>query len=159
MRMRILFATIAAAIVLGGPCFGQIVVPATPGKFKPRPTGGGSSPGVEVIPKEPKNPTARYTTHVVLSESRIWSAIDGRTLEGKLIAFEDLVVETPKGAAEPAIPPRPAKPTVVRSGKARLLVGKKPFEIELTKLNPADRDFIRQIETSIAKQADTPKTP
>jgi hypothetical protein len=157
--MKALPLALVGSILLLGHGHAQIVVPANPGKFAPRPIGGGVSPGVEVIPKQPVKPTARYVTHIVLSETRIWSSSDGRTLQGKLIAFEDLIAETPKGSTEPAIPPRPVKPTVIRTGKARLMVNNKTFEIELGKLSQADQDFISQIETGITKQAAAKPTP
>ena len=151
---------LVTGIVLAGMVHAQTVVPANPGKFTPRPIGGGVSPGVEVIPKDPPKPaSARYTTHIVLSDARIWSATDGRTIQGKLIAFEDLVAEVPKGATEPAIPPRPARPTAIRGGKARLMVNQKTFEIELSKLSQPDQDFIRQIESGIEKQAAAKPNP
>ena len=157
--MKALSLALVGSVLLVGHGQAQIVVPANPGKFAPRPIGGGVSPGVEVIPKEPVKTTARYVTHIVLSETRIWSSTDGRTIHGKLIAFEDLVAETPKGTTEPAIPPRPAKPTVIRAGKARLMVNNKTFEIDLGKLSQADQDFISQIEAGIAKQAAAKPTP
>jgi hypothetical protein len=139
----------------------QMVVPPTPGKFKPRPIGdGGTNSGVNVIPKEQGKPaTARYTTHIILSESRIWSSTDGKTLTGKLIAFEDLVVEAPQGAASPAIPPPPAKPTVIRDQKVRLFINQKAVEIPLARLGQADQELIEQIQVAITKKAENPPTP
>jgi len=57
-----------------------------------------STCGIQVIPPsgtEPKK--ARYITHIVLSVSRQWMSTDGKLVEGKLIAFEDLVVEAEAG--------------------------------------------------------------
>jgi hypothetical protein len=95
----------------------------------------------------------------VLSESRVWGSADGKTLEGKLIAFEDSVAEAPANAAEPIAPSPPANPTVVRGGKARLLVKGKAFEIPLSRLVKADQDFIEQIRAGIAKRAARPNAP
>lgn len=145
-------------------CFSsaQMVVPGTPGKFKPRPISGGTnaSPGAQVIPREQSKPaTARYTTHILLSESRIWSSTDGKTFTGKLIAFEDLIAEAPQGAAQPAFPPPPAKPTVIRDQKVRFFINQKTVEVPLARLGQADQELIGQIQTAIAKKAEKPPTP
>jgi hypothetical protein len=87
----------------------------------------------------------RYTTHVVLSESRIWTSAEGKPLEAKLLAFEDLVVEKAQGNETPDLPEPPKHPTVVRDGKVRLLIGKKPVELPLARLSQADRDFVERI--------------
>jgi len=131
------------------------VVPATPKGFKTRPIGGGTSGGVEVIPRE--TPKVRYTTHVVLSVSRLWTSTDGKLLEGKLIAFEDLVVEAPKGAAPPENPTPPESPTVIRDGKVRLLVKQKPVEVAVARLSQSDQEFIEQTRKAYTKK--TPPTP
>ena len=110
----------------------------------PRPNGDSS---------QSNQPTVRYVTHVVLFDDRVWSSAEGKPLEAKLIAFEDLIVETPKGAAEPVMPPPPAKPTLVRNEKIRLLVNQKPVEVALSRLCQADRDFIEDMKTALAKKA------
>ena len=132
--------------------FAQVDIPGMPGKFKSRSIGGGTSSGVAIIPKE--NPKVRYTTHIILSPARQWTSTDGKTLEGELIAFEDLVTEGIQGAAPPEPPAPPKYPTVVRNGKARLLINHKPFEVALERLSPPDREFIEQ--TRIAHQKKTP---
>jgi hypothetical protein len=133
------------------------VVPTMPKGMTVRPIGG----GVNVKPQEEKKkpPVKQYVTHLVLSESRVWGSADGKTLEGKLIAFEDSVAEAPANAAEPIAPSPPANPTVVRGGKARLLVKGKAFEIPLSRLVKADQDFIEQIRAGIAKRAARPNAP
>ncbi len=133
-----------------GIAFSQRDVPPPPGvKIKPRGVDGGGRGGVEVVPKSP--PKARYTTHIVLSETRTWTSGDGKTLEAKLLAFEDLIAEAEQGAAPPAPPEPPKHVTVVRGEKVRLLVGKKPMEAALARLSQADRDFIERIRR--AKEA------
>jgi hypothetical protein len=144
----LLFAAVSAASA-------QVVIPPMPGKTDTRPIGGGSSPGVEVIPKE--NPKVRYTTHIVLSVSRMWTSTDGKLLEGKLIAFEDLVAEAPKGAPPPPAPEAPKHPTVVKGDKIRLLIHKKPVEVALARLSQGDREFVEQTRKSY--EAKTPPTP
>ncbi len=78
---------------------------------------------------------------------------EGEPLSAKLIAYEDLVAEAPKGSAEPVMPAPPTKPTVARGGKVRLLVNQKPVEIALDRLSEADREFIAQLQASLAKKA------
>lgn len=133
----------------------QVVIPPNPGKTEKRSIGGGTSGAVEVIPK--KDPKVRYTTHIVLSVSRIWTSSDGKLLEGKLIAFEDLVVEAEKGGQEPSAPEAPKNPTVVKGDKIRLLIQKKPVELALSRLSQGDREFVEQ--TRKAYQKKEPPTP
>lgn len=156
--MKSLLSIIFTGMALTCVSSAQTVTPATPGKFKVRQIGDGSTTsGVNVIPKDAEKPaSARYTTHIVLSESRIWSASDGKTLTGKLIAFEDIVVETTQGAAEPVIPKPPAKPTVIRDQKVRFIIDKKTVEVPLARLGQADQELIRQIQSDIAKKAEKP---
>lgn len=136
----------------------QIVVPATPKKFVTRPIGGGTSGGVEVLPKDGgAGQNIRYVTHIVLSPSRFWTSTDNKLLEGKLIAFEDLVVEAPKGAAAPPNPTPPETPTVVRDGKIRLLVKQKPVEVALARFSQADQEFVEQTRKAYTKK--TTKEP
>lgn len=140
------FSHLSVALLLGyaSQGLGQIVVPANPKKFATRPIGGSSSGGITVEPAAP-NPNVRYVTHLGLSEIRQWKSADGKPLQGKLIAFEDLVIEVPKGSTEPVAPTPPAHPTVVRDGKARLMVNKKPFEVVLERLSQEDQKLIESI--------------
>jgi hypothetical protein len=133
----------------------QVVVPATPKKFVTRPIeggGGASIGGVEVLPKDgAKDQKVRFTTHIVLSTSRLWTSTEGKILEGKLIAFEDMVVEAPKGVTPPS-PTPPETPTVVRDEKVRLLVKQKPVELPIKRLSPGDQEFIEQVRKSYTKK-------
>lgn len=135
----------------------QVVLPGGAKSPVTRPIGGGVNGGVNggasISGGTPAPAKQRYTTHIVLSESRVWQNLDGRTLEGKLLAFEDVVTEVVAGAGEPPAPVPPANPTVVRNGKVRLLVGKKPFELPLTNLVKADQEFIESIRAALAKKA------
>jgi len=128
------------------------VVPATPKKFATRSLGGnGVNAGITVEPgKNP--PKARYTTHFVLSDSRSWTSTDGKVLVGKLLAFEDIVVEAPQGGVPPAAVAPPAHPSLVRDGKVRLLINNKACEVKLERLSQADRDFIEQLRTVREKE-------
>lgn len=123
-----------------------------PKKYTKRSVGGGADPGASLeTPNE--LPSARYVTHIVLYDVRFWTSAEGKPLAGKLIAFEDLVAEAPKGGADPAMPAPPAHPTVVRDGKVRLLVDRKPVEIPLERLSVQDREFIDQIKAALARKA------
>jgi hypothetical protein len=128
------------------------VVPATPKKFATRSIGGnGVNAGITTIPTKTP-PKARYTTHFILSDSRPWTGTDGKVLTGKLLAFEDMVVETPQGSAPTTAPTPPAHPTLVRDGKIRLLIDSKVFEVLLEHLSQADRDFVEQTRASYEKK-------
>ena len=124
-----------------------------PGKVATRPIGGSVNPGASIDSATTRNPNARYVTHIVLFENRMWTNTEGKPLEAKLLAFEDLVVETPQGSAEPVMPAPPAHPTVTRNGKIRLLVNKKAVEISLETLSQSDREFIDQMKAALDKKA------
>ena len=155
--MQIPCVTVLLALLGLTPLLAQAEIPAnplvTPKKFKTRAVGGGVNPGATVDAGKPANPGVRYVTHVVLSDSRMWTNSEGKPLEAKLIAYEDLVAEAPEDAAEPVMPATPANPTVTRGGKVRLLVSQKPAEIALERLSVADREFISQLQAALAKKA------
>lgn len=137
-------------------CVAQVVVPATPKKFVTRPVGGSSTSGNITITPVPAAPQSRYITHVVLCEARQWTSTEGKVLFGKLIAFEDIVVETPQGNAPANVPSPPPHPTVVRDGNVRLFINTKSSVVSLDRLSQADRDYIEQIRVSHAKRAAIP---
>ena len=121
------------------------VVPATPTKFDTRRLGDAASGGASVNVTPPRTQTTvRTITHIVLGEPRQWKMSDGKFFVGKLIAFEDLVTEG--NAAAPAVP---KNPTVVREGKARVLVNSKPFEIALERLGADERRFIEDTRAAL----------
>jgi len=126
----------------------------TPGKFKTRSIGGGVDSGATVDSSKTGNAKLRFVTHIVLIDSRVWTCTEGKPLEAKLIAFEDLVVETTEGADEPVMPEPPANPTVTRDGKIRLLVDNKPVEVALERFCQADREFTDQMKAALAQKAD-----
>lgn len=123
-----------------------------PKGYRTRSAGGNIDPGAKIV-QPPKQANVRYVTHVVLYDTRIWTSAQGKPLEAKLIAFEDLIVEGPKGGAQPVAPNPPAKPTVVRQGKVRLLVNNKPVAVGLDTLSEGDQDFVRDIQTAVDKKA------
>lgn len=129
------------------------VTPAHPDRFTNRPTGGVSTGGVEVLPKDGVAPkTARYITHIVLSTNRFWTSPDGKLVEGKLIAFEDMITEAPHGAAPPPNPAPPESPTVVRDGKIRLLIKNKPVLVMLSRFSAGDQEFVEQVRKAYTKK-------
>jgi hypothetical protein len=118
--------------------------PKTPTAFEPRRIDGSQDIQPNIAPSRTKDEiTTRAVTHVVLCEQRQWASLDGRTIEAKLIAFEDLVAESKNGAA--AMPEPPKNPTVVRDGSIRLSMKGKPVVIALSKLSVADQEFVEKI--------------
>ena len=132
--------------MLAGQSLAQMTLPPPPGyPGKARTTGGGQG-GVGLAPKDPNLGKTQYTTRIMLSDSRNWTSTDGKLIEGRLIAFEDLVVEAPKNAAPPPPPKAPEKPTVIRNEKVRIqLSNRKIVEIPLTRLSEEDREFVANI--------------
>ena len=124
-----------------------------PKKNVPREIGGSVNPGAVITPGSGDHPIVRYVSHIVLYENRIWTSAEGKPLQAKLIAFEDLTAEAPKGAPAPEMPAPPALPTVTRDGKVRLLVEQKVVELALSRLSQSDREFIDQIKTALAKKS------
>jgi len=154
--MKIRFLMVCFGLVGASHVFGQVDFPGnptvTPKKFTTRPLGGGVNTGASVEPAKAADGKVRYVTHIVLYEARFWTSTEGKPLEAKLIAFEDLVVEAPKGT-EPILPTPPTNPTVTRSGKVRLLVGKNPVEVALDRLSEQDREFVDGIKAALTKKA------
>ena len=124
-----------------------------PKKYTTRSVGGGVDSGASVESGSQGDPQVRYVTYIVLFENRFWTNAVAKPLHAKLIAFEDLVIETSNGATEPKMAAPPAHPTVLRDGKVRLLVNKKPVEVALSSLSVADQEFVGQIRDALAKQA------
>jgi hypothetical protein len=142
-----LFGTLVSSLA-----FAQ-VTPAHPDRFTNRPTGGVATGGVEVLPKDGGAPkTVRYVTHIVLSTNRFWTNPDGKIVEAKLIAFEDMITEAPKGAEPPPNPAPPESPTVVRDGKIRLLIKNKPVVSALSRFSAADQEFVEQVRKAYVRK-------
>ena len=140
------------------------VIPSTPSQFGKRSTGllseSGGSSSVGLRPGKAQSQTiVRQINYIALSESRQFTSNDGRTLIGKVIAWEQTEQQLTPGqdpALQPA-PALPAQPTVLREGKVRLLVRQQPFEVAVERLAPADQKFIHQIQAAI-QRASSPKT-
>ena len=153
--MKYLLTGCVAGLLLAGTGAAQMSFPGGQKRIVPRPLAGGASGGVNLTPGSTPGPDerkVRYITHVVLAGPRQWTSSDGKTLEAKWIAFEDLVVETAKGAPQPSAPVPPANPTVVRDGKIRLASNQKVYELALERLSQADRDFVEQVRVARAKK-------
>ena len=129
------------------------VVPATPTQFGKRAVGGSAgTAAVNAVP--PKQETiVRTTTYLSLSQSRQWTSAEGKPLMAKLIAFEDITIETVKGqtpATTQQLPKLTGKPTVVKDGKVRLMANQRPYEVALDKLSQPDREFVEKVKTAVA---------
>ncbi len=130
------------------PLAAQIGIPATPKKFDTTRIGEAASGGSSInnAPLAPAQTKVRTTTHIVLGEPRQWKMADGKSFVGKLIAFEDIVIEGT--AAAPMNVPK--KPTVVRNATARFYVNSKVYELALDKLGAEERKFIEDTSAAIA---------
>ncbi|HRK13150.1 MAG TPA: hypothetical protein PK490_02615, partial [Prosthecobacter sp.] len=107
MKNHILPAVVLAFwTVCLAPLAAQVVIPATPKKFKTRSTGGGGSGGTATPASPSRQPTVvREIQYFTVSDARQWKSTDGRSLLGKLIAFEQseqtYVDGQPSGPAAP----------------------------------------------------------
>lgn len=153
MKRSCFLLAAVALICAAASALSQVVVPTTPKKFTKRITGAGSvSTGTSSLPQRPP-PEIKQVTYITLSEARQFNSTDGKSIVGKLIAFEDFTVVTTDGAQPQKPPTPPSKPTVVKDGKARLLVNSKPFEVPLDRLSEPDRDFIEAIRLAVAAKS------
>lgn len=155
--MRAFLLLLAAAMPLGA----QVVSPTTGKKFETRTiNGSGGNTGVSInSTPQPSTTKAKLVSYFSLSDARQWKSSDGRSLLGSIIAFEDSVIEI--DAANPAAardaaqkaptPEPPAKFTLIRDGKVRLLVNNKPFEVPLEKLSDEDRKFVEELQQKLPK--------
>jgi hypothetical protein len=165
LTLRLSFAMLAFGIAAAH----AQVIPATPKKFTKRSLGNSTGTGGATIntnggsinlgPSAPAPSTkVRNVTYISLTESRQWQSSDGKSLLGKLIAFEDVIAETERGAPAPGIT-LPAHPTVVKDGKARFLVDMRPYELPLDRLSQKDREFVEGIRDAAANTTVTPPQP
>lgn len=130
------------------------VVPATPRKFATRGIegGGSASAGLDAKPAPPPQKIIKEIVYVVLSQNRNFKSTDGKTLIGRVIAFDPAPdasgkVPTPVDPAKAG--PDAPKPIVVKDGKVRLLVDKKPYEVPLDRLVEEDRQFVDELKQRI----------
>lgn len=166
MRAIPFFLTLTTLAALSLQSLHAQVVPTTPTKFTKRnvgnmtDSGGSANIGLSPNTAQPK-PTVREISYIALSDSRQWTSSDGKTLVGKLIAFEqtEQVLATGQSTANPTAPVLPTRPTLIRQGNVRLLVQQKAFELPLDRLSQPDRDFIQNLDSAIEKKAAAPKAP
>lgn len=145
--MKALVPTLTLSFLATLPLAAQVATPTTPSKFDTNKIGDAISGGasVNVAPMRPQT-VVKTTTHVVLGEPRQWKMADGKSFVGKLIAFEDIVIE---GAASAPMTP-PKNPTVVRNANARFLVNSKPYEVALKTLGAEEQKFIEETRVILA---------
>ena len=153
--MKAIFLALSATLTLNA----QLTVPTTGGKFETRGINGNSSVTIkDGFSPKPAAPTkTKLTSYFLLGESRQWKSKDGRSLLGTIIAFEDSVIEfdaanpaAAREAVEKAPPAKlPAKPTLIRDDRVRLMVNKKPVEVSLTLLSEDDRKYVDDLKARI----------
>lgn len=105
-------------------------------------TEGGAT--IRVVPAEPE---PRTVTYVAVTDLRTWRDVEGRSLRGRLIAF-DAADESAQGRE------------LVRKGRIRLWVDghKRVSELELSRLSEADRTFVRSLEQAAKQMKKAPET-
>ncbi|MFP6872847.1 MAG: hypothetical protein VCA55_04990 [Verrucomicrobiales bacterium] len=105
-----------------------------------RPLGGGGSfgGGGLVKPAPPRQAITRTITYLALTKERQWLNTGGKSIFATLVAFDT-------GDKAKSIPP-----TIIKSGKIRLLKGKKAFQLPLETLDPQHRADVVSIQTQIA---------
>lgn len=154
--------TILLVFAFALPLAAQVVNPATGKKFETRTingTGGNTGVSINNAPQPPATTKAKLTSHFILGDARQWKNKDGRSVVGSIITFEDSVVEidaanpaAAREAVEKAPPAKlPAKPTLIRDGKVRLLVNQKPFEVPLDQLSEEDRKYVDDLNARLPK--------
>ncbi|OYW75492.1 MAG: hypothetical protein B7Z37_13105 [Verrucomicrobia bacterium 12-59-8] len=149
-------------LAMAAPLSAQVVLPTTGKRFDTRTiNGSGGNTGVSVNnATKPAPPTkTKLTSYFLLGDPRQWKNTDGRSLLGAIITFEESVIEfdaaNPAAAREAVAkaPPAklPAKPTLIREGKIRLLVNQKPVEVSLERLSEADREYVEDLNARLPK--------
>ena len=144
---------------LAVPLSAQVVIPTTGKKFETRTSGSGGNVSINTTSKPAPPTKTKLTSYFILGEARQWKSTDGRSLLGAILAFEESVIEfdaTNVAAAREAVqkaPPAvlPAKPTLVRDGKVRLMVNKKPVEVPLNLLSDDDRKYVDDLNARLPK--------
>ena len=129
------------------------VVPTTPTKFNTKPVGAATSTNGTTINPPATVTSIRQVTYLTLTPLRQWNSTEGKSLMGKLIAWEETVTTT-RGTATPATESAAitTKPTVVRNNKARLLIETKAVEVPLDRLAAEERQFIQDLQSAIARK-------
>jgi hypothetical protein len=141
----------ALFLVMAGLATAQTVpvTPTTPTHFDIKPvTGPTSSAGATITPGSTA-PLLKQTTYLTLSAERAWTNPAGKTLTGKLIAWEQTTATTTDTPAPVADKPITSTPTVLKNGKVRLLIDRKAFEIPLDQLDPASQKLIQDLNARL----------
>ncbi len=149
-------------LAMAAPLCAQVILPTTGKKFDTRTiNGSGGNSGVSINnATKPAPPTkTKLTSYFMLGEPRQWKSTDGKSSLGTIITFEESVLEfdaaNPAAAREAAqkAPPAkmPAKPTLIRDGKIRLLVNKNPVEVPLERLSDEDRKYVEDLNARLPK--------
>ena len=144
----------AAAFLLAfpGAALAQ-VVPTTPTKFSIKPVGSPTASTGATINRNPATTSSsiRQVIYLTLTPLRQWNSTDGKSLMGKLIAWEETFTTT-KGSTAPTPPSSPiaTKPTVLKDNKVRFLIDQKSYEVPLDRLAAEEQKFIKDLQTAIA---------
>ncbi len=149
-------------LALATPLSAQVILPTTGKKFDTRTiNGSGGNGGVSINnTAQPAPPTkTKLTSYFLLGDARQWKSTDGRSLLGTIITFEESIIEfdaanpaAAREAVEKAPPAKmPDKPTLIREGKVRLLINKKPVEIPLERLSDDDRKYVEDLNARLPK--------
>ena len=149
-------------LAMAAPLSAQVILPTTGKKFDTRTingSGGNSGVSINNATRPPPPTKTKLTSYFMLGEPRQWKSTDGKSLLGTIITFEESVLEF--DAANPAAareavqkaPPAkmPAKPTLIRDGKIRLLVNKNPVEVPLERLSDDDRKYVEDLNARLPK--------
>ncbi len=139
--MKIVSLLLISSIV----AFAQLRVPSGVGCTGIRSLNGGNSVSPDIAPARTNDQkVTQFVSRLSLSEMRSWTSADGKVIDAKLIAFEDLRVEWVNGS--PIKQPEPPKyPTVVKDGSVRLFLNQKPVILPLTRLSNEDQKFVEKI--------------
>ena len=127
------------------------VVPTTPTKFSVKPVGSRTGTTGASINSPSTKSTIRQVTYLTLSPLRQWNSTDGKSLMGKLIAWEETVTTT-SGTTAPVAQSAPltTKPTVLKNNKVRLLVDNKAYELALDRLGAEEQKFIQDLHKALS---------
>lgn len=139
--MKIVSLLLISSIV----AFAQLRLPSGVSGTGARSINGGNSVSPGIAPARTNDQKiTQYVSRLSLSEMRSWTSVDGKVIDAKLIAFEDLRVESVDGSSIKQ-PEPPKYPTVVKDGSVRLYVNQKPVILPLTRLSNEDQKFVEKI--------------
>ena len=109
----------------------------------------GASTGASIVSRPSQSkPIVQQIIYIVISEARQWTSTDGKTLMGKLIAWEETVTTGPAPQSATA-PPVTTRPTVLKNNQVRLLIDHKAYPVPLERLDPDARKFIGELQAHL----------